>query len=286
MSGRLPAWLRTSLRTNHEFVRVTQTLKSHALHTVCSSAKCPNRHECWNAGTATFMIMGDVCTRNCSYCAVASGNVTAIDHDEPLQVATAAADMNLRYVVVTSVTRDDLADGGATVFANTIQAIRNTLPHAEIEVLTPDFGGNQAALDVVLSEQPEVLNHNLETVRRLQKSIRKGASYDRSLELLRQAVLHDGPSVVKSGLMVGLGETDDELREAIEDLAATGCQILTLGQYISPSAAHTPTDRFVPPEKFELWRQEALCLGFKAVASAPLVRSSYQARELYKIAKS
>lgn len=277
---RLPVWLRTSLKTDKDFAPVRRLLSESELHTVCESARCPNRHECWNRGVATFLILGNVCTRNCAFCAVPSGSPGPVDEEDPERVAAAVRKMRLRHVVVTSVTRDDLEDGGAELFVRTIQAVRNQCGETSIEVLTPDFDGNPAALARVLRAGPEVFSHNLETVRRLQKTIRPRASYDRSLEVLRQASAGCPGIVVKSGLMVGMGENEDEIHEAMRDLRGVGCDILTIGQYLTPSCDHAPVVRYVSPTEFDRYADKARDLGFKAVASAPLVRSSYHAEEL------
>lgn len=269
------------LRTDRHYADVSHILREKGLHTVCKSAKCPNRHACWNAGTATFMILGDVCTRNCRFCGIRSGMPEAPDPREPERLGEAAAIMNLRYVVVTSVTRDDLPNGGAEQFAQVIGALRRCDSVQGVEVLTPDFHGSAEALNIVADARPDVFNHNLETVRRLQPQIRPQASYRCSLEVLRR-MADRGTMVVKSGLMVGLGETDDEVIEAIQDLAAAGCSILTVGQYLTPERDHYAVHRYVSPDIFDLYREEALKAGFRAVASAPLVRSSYQAAELMK----
>lgn len=247
---------------------------------------CPNRHECFSHGTATFLILGDICTRKCGFCAVTPGTPIAPDPDEPIRVAQAARDFKLGHVVITSVTRDDLDDGGASVFAEVISELRKCVPNATIEVLIPDFKGRECDLSVVLAARPDVLNHNLETVKRLQDQIRSGANYKRSLSVLRYAAARKPAIMVKSGLMVGLGETDDEIYEAMKDLHAVGCTILTIGQYLAPSHNHRPVDRYVEPAQFEHYRERAIALGFQAVAAKPLVRSSYGAGELLKEAKT
>lgn len=255
------------------------------LHTVCRSAKCPNMHECWGQGTATLMLLGNECTRACRFCAIPAGRPKKLDLDEPRRAADAAARMNLSHVVLTSVCRDDLPDGGSGIFADTIRAIRERLPQASIEVLTPDFQGKIDQLTTVLEARPDVFNHNLETVSRLQPVIRPQASYGRSLQVLKFVSEWPHPPAVKSGLMVGLGETDDELRQAIQDLYANGCRLLTLGQYLQPTRAHRPVDRFMPPADFEAFAVYAKGLGFKGVASGPMVRSSYKADELLRLAR-
>lgn len=282
---RLPAWMRKPLRTDGDYAAVHDLLAAQHLHTVCRSAHCPNIRECWSRGTATFMILGDVCTRDCRFCAVDHGRTGRPDEGEPARVAEAAREMRLTHVVVTSVTRDDLPDGGAGVFAATIRAIRGALPDATVEVLTPDFRGDAAAIGTVLDARPDVFAHNLETVRRLQPAIRPQASYERSLAVLRVAAGSGSGAAVKSGLMLGLGETDEEIGEAMQDLRAAGCEILTLGQYLAPSKAHAPVARFIEPAGFDALAARARELGFKGVASAPLVRSSYRAGELLNAAR-
>ncbi len=270
------------LAHNEDAAAVHHILESGRLNTVCQGAQCPNQHECFGRGTATFMILGDTCTRNCRFCAVGHGRPAPVDEGEPARVAEAAATMKLKHVVVTSVTRDDLPDGGAAIFAQTIQALRASLPEASVEVLIPDFKGEAAPLAAVLEAHPDVLNHNLETVRRLQAVIRPQADYERSLGVLRAAAAWRGRLAVrvKSGLMVGLGETDAEIEEAMKDLRAAGVVFLTIGQYLAPSPSHAAVDRFVPPEQFEAFGRKALEIGFTGVASAPLVRSSYRAERM------
>ena len=276
----LPPWIRQPLKTDRHYGSVQRVLSKLSLHTVCRSAHCPNQQECWNRGTATFMILGNTCTRACQFCNVTTGRPAAPDADEPRRVAEAAQKMNLRHVVITSVTRDDLPDGGAGHFAATIAAARAALPGALVEVLTPDFGGDKAALDIVLAARPDVFNHNLETVQRLQPEVRPHASYACSLEVLRHAAAYPLKPAVKSGLMVGLGETDAELLEAFQDLRAAGCELLTVGQYLRPRDGKRPVDRFVTPEGFEQLAAAARQMGFRNVAAGPLVRSSYRAEEL------
>ena len=278
--GRLPDWIRLSLTTDEHFADVHQLVKGHALHTVCESAKCPNRHECWNRGTATLMLLGDVCTRACSFCAIKAGRPGALDVDEPRRAARAAKGMKLNYVVLTSVARDDLPDGGASVFAETIREIKKELPEAGIEVLTPDFEGVPELIDIVLEARPDVFNHNLETVARLQSIIRPQAAYGRSLAVLQHAAEYRPQVVVKSGVMLGLGEKEDEVLQAMEDLLAAGVRLLTLGQYLQPSRNHPPVQRYATPDEFKQLEEKALAMGFHGVASGPLVRSSYKADEL------
>ncbi len=276
---RLPPWIRIRLSCGAKSGEVRSALAEGKLNTVCESARCPNQCECFAAGTATVMILGNVCTRNCRFCAISSGAPAAPDAEEPGRVAELAEKLGLSHVVVTSVTRDDLPDGGAGHFVETIGLLRKR-PGATVEVLTPDFKGCARALDRVLDAAPDVFNHNLETVKRLQAGIRPQASYEQSLGVLRAAAGRDSGPLVKSGLMVGLGETDEELREAIEDLYEAGCRLLTIGQYLAPSRGHIPVQRFVPPAVFDEYREWALAMGFAAVVSGPLVRSSYHAGEM------
>ena len=277
---RLPPWMRTDLRTDRDFTRVHGLLAELDLHTVCQSAKCPNRHECWNSGTATIMILGDTCTRRCRFCAVAKGSPAGVDMEEPSRVAVAAKEMGLRYVVLTSVTRDDLPDGGASVFAESIRAVKREIPGAGMEVLVPDFNGSQESLRTVLEAGPDVFAHNLETVLRLQPVVRPQASYEQSLAVLRFAADFRPRVAVKSGLMLGMGESDGEIVQALDDLVKAGCELLTLGQYLAPSAEHHPVARFVTPDDFDDVAAKARAIGFKSVAAAPRVRSSYKAAEL------
>jgi len=285
--ARLPRWLRRPIPAGGRAAAVRRVLDELNLTTVCHSARCPNRAECFARGTATFMILGDVCTRNCRFCAVASGQPAPPRPDEPDAVAEAADRMGLRHVVVTSVTRDDLPDGGADHFARTIGAVRRRLPQAAVEVLTPDFLGSPAAVDTVLAAGPDVFNHNVETVPRLYPAARPGADYRRSLGVLARASAWSGTGRLhtKSGLMLGLGERDDEIRATLGDLRAAGCEILTLGQYLAPSAEHLPVGRFVRPEAFAAWQAEAKAMGFAAVAAGPFVRSSYGAENVLAVAR-
>jgi lipoic acid synthetase len=277
-----PKWLRRQLPTGSAYEKIKGMIKGDQLHTVCEEAKCPNMWECFSHKTATFLIMGSRCTRNCRFCSVQPGPLEPPDPDEPARVADVALRMGLKYVVVTSVTRDDLPDGGAFLFAETIQAIRSKMPDACVEVLIPDFQGSRQALYRVLEARPDVLNHNIETVARLYPRVRPQASYERSLMLIQRAHEYDPALPTKSGLMLGLGEEQPEVEKALEDLAAAGCSILTLGQYLQPSKNHLPVERFIPPEEFEAWRRKALAIGFAEVASGPFVRSSYHAQELFR----
>jgi len=280
--GGKPRWLKKRLPTGPAFEEIRASLRRSRLHTVCQEAKCPNIWECFSSRTATFLIMGPHCTRNCRFCAVGHGPTGPPDPDEPVRVAEAAKEMGLAYVVVTSVTRDDLHDGGAGFFAKTIQAIRMALPDALVEVLIPDFQGNVDALRTVMAAGPDVLNHNLETVSRLYAVVRPEATYERSLDVLKAAQAYDSSIPTKSGLMLGLGETPDEVKKTLGDLLEAGCRILTLGQYLQPSREHLEVARFVRPEAFEAWKETALGLGFTGVAGGPFVRSSYHAHELYE----
>ncbi len=277
-----PPWLKKRLPTGPAYENVKNLIGRDRLHTVCQEARCPNIWECFSQRTATFLIMGSRCTRDCRFCSVAHGPAGPPDPAEPKRVATAARQMDLKYIVITSVTRDDLPDGGASYFAETIIEIRRQIPAALIEVLIPDFQGDTDALQTVLNARPHVLNHNIETVPRLYSVVRPQARYERSLHLLERVHEADPKMPTKSGLMLGLGESSAEIRSTLKDLAAVGCRILTLGQYLQPSKAHLPVKRFVPPEEFEQWRQIAIKMGFSEVASGPFVRSSYHAKELYQ----
>lgn len=277
--SRKPEWLKISLQTNPEFVELKKLMRSQGLHTVCEEARCPNIYECWNRRTATFMILGDVCTRNCGFCAVTSGMPTELDLAEPERVADACVQMNLKHVVVTSVARDELADGGAAVFAETIRAIRRKNSLTGVEVLIPDFQGNWDALQLVMDAEPDVLNHNIETVRRLSDRVRSRARYEQSLEVLRRAKEMKPHINTKSSIMVGLGETMAELYETMDDLRANQVDIVTFGQYLRPSVKHLAVERFYAPKEFYHLREEGLKRGFAHVQSGPLVRSSYHADE-------
>jgi lipoic acid synthetase len=275
--------LKVRLNTTGEYEDVRAMMRRLSLVTVCEEAHCPNIHECWaRERTATFMLMGDVCTRTCGFCAVAQGRPGALDPDEPDRVAQAVAELGLSHAVVTSVNRDDLPDGGAAHFAATIRAIRRRVPGCSVEVLIPDFCGNWDALDVVLREVPEILNHNLESVARLYRRVRPQARYERSLELLARADRHrreaETPMKTKSGVMVGLGETLEELSGALRDLRSAGCDLATIGQYLQAHAHRLPVERYYSPREFEMLRAEGEALGFLRVESGPLVRSSYHAR--------
>jgi lipoic acid synthetase len=274
---RKPPWLKVKLPSGDQHREVHDLIRRQGLHTVCQSARCPNLGECWSAGTATFMILGDVCTRNCTFCAVPGGRPLPLDPDEPRRVAQSVRDLKLRYAVITSVTRDDLPDGGAAHFAAVIAAIRNLVPGCRVEVLVPDFAGRPAAQDTVFAARPDVLNHNLETVPTLYPRVRPEADYRRSLDLLARSA---GAGLrAKTGLMLGLGETEAEIQAVLEDLAAVGCRLLTLGQYLSPGSRYHPVVRYVPPEEFAAWAARGREMGFDHVEAGPLVRSSYHAGE-------
>jgi lipoic acid synthetase len=281
MTGK-PPWLKIRLPSGPEYERTHRQIQRQHLHTVCQEANCPNIYECFSRQTATFLILGDRCTRNCSFCAVHSGVGEPLDDDEPRRVAAAAQQMDLRYVVLTSVTRDDLPDGGSRHYARTIQALRDAIDNVSVEVLIPDFQGDQDALLTVLNAGPNVLNHNVETVARLYPDVRPQAEYRRSLDLLARACAYAPHIPTKSGLMLGLGETIDEIEQTLLDLRASQCRILTLGQYLQPSAAHYPVKQYVTPETFDHLRQTALDMGFEQVASGPFVRSSYHAQEVFQ----
>ncbi len=271
-----PDWLKVRAPSGPGYEDVRRVVESKRLHTVCQSANCPNIGECWRARTATFMILGGICTRNCRFCAVQHGQPEAADLDEPRRVAQAVAYLRLRHAVITSVTRDDLADGGASLFAETIRLIREYVPDCTVEVLVPDFRGDWAALDTVLDAGPEVLNHNVETVPRLYPQIRPQAKYEISLELLRRSRVR---ARTKSGLMVGVGETWEEIIQTMRDLRGVGCDVLTIGQYLAPSDKHAPIARFYTPEEFECLKRVGIEMGFAIVESGPLVRSSYHAAD-------
>jgi lipoic acid synthetase len=277
---RLPDWLRIKLPTSDTFAQTRSLLDELKLHTVCESAKCPNHWECWEKGTATFMIAGDRCTRACAFCAVSTAKPLPLEADEPLRVAEAARRMRLKHVVITAVARDDVADGGAAHFRHTIESVRKLNPRTVIEVLVPDFQDDDAAIESVLAARPHIFNHNLETVRRLTPSVRHRATYDRSLSVLKKVKQKCGNGLhTKSGLMLGLGETENEIVVAMEDLRAAGCDILTLGQYLQPTLKHLPVVEFIAPEQFDAFGRVARSLGFVHVAAGPLVRSSYHADE-------
>lgn len=276
---RLPEWLKTN--TFKGLRDTKRLLREHSVSTVCEEARCPNRGHCFSKPTATFLILGDVCTRNCSFCSVIQGNPLPADPDEPRRVALAAGKMGLRYVVITSVTRDDLDNGGASQFAATIRLVKQQIPFVKVEVLTPDFQNNIEAIKTVLDAEPDVFNHNLETVPRLYPEVRPEADYGRSLSVLEAASKVSGSSMIKSGLMVGLGETFEEVTSLMKDLRKVGCKMITIGQYLRPGRNNVAVKEFVSPDMFDLYGKTALSLGFRFVAAAPLVRSSMNAEELF-----
>ena len=271
----LPPWFKIQAKTGPDYLDIKQTMDRLKLHTICEEARCPNRWECWNARTATFLILGDICTRRCHYCSVETGRPLAVDYEEPRRVAEAIQALGLRHAVITSVNRDELNDGGAAIFADTIRKTRQLSPDSTIEVLIPDFEGNEDALAMVFAEKPEILNHNIETVRRLFPVIRPQGKYQRSIELLGKA--KQLGMRTKSGLILGMGETIDEAREVMRDLRAVGCDIMTIGQYLQPTREHLPVARFYDPSEFAMLKEEGMALGFTHVESGPLVRSSYHA---------
>ena len=274
---RRPDWLKASIPSGENYARLKGIMTTHKLHTVCEEARCPNMGECWNNGTATFMILGDICTRSCGFCAVKTGKPTELDGDEPRRVAETIKLMGVRHAVITSVNRDELFDGGAQIFAETIRQTRSLCPETKIEVLIPDFKGDEFALNILLDAFPDILNHNTETVPRLYSTVRPQARYERSLELLDRAKRRG--FVTKTGLMLGIGERPDEIIEVMNDLNKISCDILTLGQYLQPTKDHLPVDRFVSPNEFKSYKELGLDIGFKHVESGPLVRSSYHAEQ-------
>jgi lipoic acid synthetase len=279
-SKRLPPWFKVRLTTSDQFTQVNSLIRANRLHTVCRSAACPNQTECWNAGTATFMILGNVCTRGCRFCNVPKGRPKGLDTEEPARVAEAVTALKLKYAVITSVTRDDLEDGGAGLFAETVRAIRAKSPDCQVEVLIPDFQGVEASLLTVLDSNPDVLNHNIETVPSLYTKVRPHADYLRSLQVLARSAKYD--AITKTGLMLGLGERLDEVRKVMGDLQSIGCSILTLGQYLQPSRKHLSVEKYYRPDEFTMLRDEAMSMGFHRVAAGPRVRSSYHAERYGK----
>ncbi len=276
--ARRPDWLKAKLPSGKNYAGIKYIIDSYQLHTVCEEARCPNMGECWNAGTATFMILGDTCTRSCGFCAVKTGKPSpTLDWDEPFRVAEAVRMMNLKHAVITSVNRDEREDGGAPIFAETIRQIRKTIPQCRIEVLIPDFKGSEKALDIVLEADPDVLNHNIETVKRLYKTVRPQANYQQSLEVLERA--KKKRSITKTGLMLGIGEKTEEVIEAMKDISIVKCDILTLGQYLQPTKEHLPVDRYVHPDEFLMLKEQGRRMGFTYIESGPLVRSSYHAEQ-------
>ncbi|MBQ5670438.1 MAG: lipoyl synthase [Tidjanibacter sp.] len=270
-----PEWLKIKLHDGEGFAEVAHIVEAHGLHTICSSGKCPNKAECWSRRTATFMILGNICTRGCKFCATQTGRPLPIEPNEPERVAESIRLMGLRHAVITSVDRDDLPDGGAEHWRQVIEAVKTINPTTTVEVLLPDFDGREELVDLVMSARPHIAGHNLETIRRITPLVRSKAQYDTSLRTLRRIAESGIPA--KSGLMVGLGESHEEVLEALGDLREAGVEIVTLGQYLRPTAKHLAVEKYVTPEEFDQWKQEALAMGFKYVASAPLVRSSYLA---------
>jgi lipoyl synthase len=272
---RKPGWLKVKLPIGEEYRKVRSLVDHHKLHTICESGNCPNMGECWGAGTATFMILGNICTRSCGFCAVATGRPSAVDVNEPLRVAESVKMMKVKHCVITSVDRDDLKDGGAMIWVETIRAVRKISPGTTMETLIGDFAGKKENLQQVIDEKPEVISHNLETVRRLTKQVRVQAKYDRSLEVLKR--ISESGTRTKSGIMLGLGESEEEILQSMEDLLRNGVQILTLGQYLQPTKEHLPVAEFVHPDRFKKYKEIGLQMGFRYVESGPLVRSSYHA---------
>lgn len=273
--GRKPEWLRVKLPFGENYKKVRNIVDQHKLHTICKSGHCPNMAECWGAGTATFMILGNICTRSCGFCNVATGRPEAVDPFEPARVSRSVELMGVKHCVITSVDRDDLADGGSEIWAKTIRSVRRRAPQTKLETLIPDFQGLWGNLEVVLNERPEVLSHNLETVRRLTRKVRIQAKYDRSLEVLMRA--KKAGLRTKSGIMLGLGERDHEVLETMDDLRSVGCDVVTIGQYLQPTKKHLPVEEYVHPSRFKMFKEEGLKRGFLFVESGPLVRSSYHA---------
>lgn len=272
-----PKWLRVKLPTGENYKKVRSLVDEHKLHTICESGNCPNMGECWGEGTATFMILGNICTRSCGFCAVATGKPEEVDVFEPVRVAKSIKLMGVKHAVITSVDRDDLADGGSAIWRETVEAVRRISPGTTMETLIPDFAGKWENLAQIISAAPDIVSHNLETVRSMTKKVRIQAKYDRSLEVLRR--LKQGGMKTKSGIMLGLGETEEEILETIDDLAAVQVDVLTMGQYLQPTPKHLPVKEFVTPEKFAEYREIALGKGFRYVESGPLVRSSYHAEK-------
>lgn len=275
--GKRPNWLKVKLPTGDNYADVKNLMRKQQLHTVCEEARCPNIAECWNHRTATFMIFGDTCTRSCGFCNVKLGIPTKLDLEEPKRVAESVEELNLRHVVITSVNRDELVDGGASVFSETVMLIRERMVKTTIEILIPDFKGSEDSFEIIMKNPPDILNHNLETVSRLYPVVRPQAKYQRSLDLITW--FKDRGLKTKSGIMVGIGETTGEILQLMKDLVNAGCDILTIGQYLQPTKMHLPVDRFVSPEEFNSYKVEGLKMGFKIVESSPLVRSSYHADE-------
>ena len=276
---RLPPWIKAKMPGGPKYMELKELMRKKNLHTVCEEAHCPNIGECWERGTATFMILGEICTRACRYCAVTTGKPNELDTFEPIRVAESVKSMNLSYCVITAVNRDDLSDGGAAIFADCIKRIRETSPHCKVEVLIPDLQGNWDALKLILDQKPDVLNHNIESTREIFPLVRAKGDYDLSLELLAQSKAIDPSIVTKSGIIVGMGESTKQLKSTMQDLREVDCDLLTIGQYLRPSQKHLKTVKYYKPDEFEDLKQIGLNLGFKHVASGPLVRSSYHADE-------
>ena len=284
VTRRLPEWFKVPMPGGPNYMSLREQFRSEELHTVCEEAQCPNIGDCWERGTATFMILGDICTRACAYCAVTTGVPQGLDLQEPIRLAETVERLGLRYVVITSVNRDDLPDGGAFIFAQCVRQIHRRVPDCKVELLIPDYQGNWDALASTIDAGPDTLNHNIETVRRVFKRVRPQGEYDQSLELLRRVKEMSPGAVTKSGMMVGLGETWDEIVETMQDLRSVDCDLLTIGQYLRPSQKHAPIAKWYTPTEFDELRQEGEALGFHHVASGPLVRSSYHADEQHKAA--
>lgn len=274
---RHPDWLKVPIPGGKSYVTIKKRLRNAKLHTICEEAKCPNLAECFERGTATFLILGDTCSRNCKYCKVNHGKPGPLEPDEPIEVAESIQSLNLSYAVITSVTRDDLSDGGASIFSKTIKEVRKMNPSCKIEVLIPDFNGNQKALQMVLDAKPDVLNHNIEVVKELFPTVRPEGDYQRSIDLLKQCKQYDSKIPTKSGFMVGLGETTQQIKKLLEDLSDAQVDMITIGQYLQPSKQHIPVTKYYTPEEFEQFKKQAIQLGFSHVESGPLVRSSYHA---------
>ena len=284
VTRRLPEWFKVPMPGGPNYMSLREQFRAEELHTVCEEARCPNIGDCWERGTATFMILGDICTRACAYCAVTTGIPQGLDLQEPIRLAETVERLGLRYVVITSVNRDDLPDGGAFIFAQCVRQIRSRRPECKVELLIPDFEGNWNALASTMNAEPDTLNHNIETVRRVFRRVRPKGDYDQSLELLRRVKEMSPGSVTKSGVMVGLGETWDELVDTMRDLRSVNCDLLTIGQYLRPSQKHAPVTKWYTPAEFDELRLEGEALGFRHVASGPLVRSSYHADEQHETA--
>ncbi|MDX9905938.1 MAG: lipoyl synthase [Bacteroidales bacterium] len=275
---RKPDWLKIKVPKGKEYIGVRDIIDRNRLHTICSSGQCPNKEDCWGRGTATFMILGNICTRSCKFCAVPTGRPLPADEAEPARIAESVQKMKLKHCVITSVDRDDLEDGGANIWAATIRAVKELNPATTIETLVPDFRGRKELLQIVIEARPEVISHNLETVRRLTPQVRSAAIYERSLEVVGW-VAESGGIRSKSGIMLGLGETEEEVVQVMKDLRRVGCEVMTIGQYLQPTAAHLPVKEYIRPEQFEKYRQAGLEMGFRHVESGPLVRSSYHAEK-------